>query len=127
MHNKREYRDYRTRKLSESDKGRGILVAATSSPGTLIHTALDSVAANEWDALTIRAVNTTTSAIKLTMEWGGTTSSDQIEVTIPAEAGFTTVIDGHVLQDGAAVCAFAVSANGIVLHGYVHRYEYSRP
>jgi hypothetical protein len=122
----RDDRDYRVRKLSESDKGRGISVAATSSPGTLIHTAVESQAANEFDALTLRAVNTTGSAIKLTIEWGGTNTADQIEITIPGESGFTEVIPGHVLQDGAEVRAFAATANGLVIHGIVHRYGNTR-
>jgi len=123
----RQYRDYRVHKLSESVDGRGVKVAATATPGTLIHTALEGKAANSWDAVTIRAVNTTATAIKLTIEWGGTTSPDDlIEVTIPAESGFTEVIPGHVLQNGAEVRAFADTANEVVLHGIVHRYDYSR-
>ena len=126
MH-KRDYRDYRVYKLSASDKGRGIAVATSSSPGTLIHRALASSAANDWDALSVQVVNRSTSPIKLTIEWGGTDSADQIEVTVPAEAGFTEVIPKHVLQDGAEVRAFADTANELVIHGFVHRYEYSRP
>src|SRR5688572_21563945 len=95
----RDYRDYRKRKFSASDKGRGIKVAATASPGTLIHEAMSSVAANEWDAVWLRAINTSASAVKLTLEWGGTTApDDHIEITIPAESGFTEVIPGHVLN-----------------------------
>jgi hypothetical protein len=128
MHNNksRDDRDYRVRKLSESDKGRGISVAATGSPGTLLHTAVESPAANEFDVITLRAVNTTTSAIKLTIEWGGTNTADQVEISIPGESGFTDVIPGHVLQDGAEVRAFADTANGVVIHGIVHRYGNSR-
>ena len=122
----RDNRDYRVRKLSASDKGRGILVTATSSPGTLIHTALDSQAANEWDAVSVQVVNTTASAIKLTIEWGGTDASDQIEVTVPAENGLMDIISGHVLQDGAEVRAFADTTNGLVVHGIVQRYGQSR-
>ena len=48
---KRDYRDYKKLGLSESDAGRGIKVAATATPGTLLHTALSSVAANEWDEI----------------------------------------------------------------------------
>ncbi len=107
-----------------STDGRGILVAATASPGTLIHTALSNVAANEWDEVWIRAINTSGSPVKLTVEWGGTTApNDQIEITIPAESGFTEVIPGHVLQNGAEVRAFAATANVLVLHGFVNRYE----
>jgi len=120
----RDYRDYQKRKLSGSVDGRGIKVAASSSPGSLIHTALSSVAANEWDEIFIQAVNTSGSAVKLTVEWGGTDSpDDHIEVTIPAESGFTEVIPGHVLQNSAVVRAFAAAADVIVLHGYVNRYQ----
>ena len=125
MHNEmRDYRDYQKRKLSGSADGRGIKVAASTTPGTLVHTALSSVAANEWDEVFIQAVNTSDTAVKLTVEWGGTSSpDDHIEVTIPAENGFTEVIPGHVLQNGALVRAFAAQADVIVLHGYVNRYQ----
>lgn len=115
---------FKKRKLSASDGGRGIKVVATASPGTLVHQATASVAANEWDAVWLRAVNTSGSAVKLTVEWGGAGNpDDQVEVTIPAESGFTEVIPGHVLQNGKEVRAFAASANVLVLHGFVHRYE----
>lgn len=119
-----EYRDYRKRKLSGSTAGRGIKVAASSTPGTLIHTALSNIAANEWDEIWVRAVNTSGSPVKLTIEWGGTTAPDDlVEVTIPAEDGFTEVIPGHVLNNAQEVRAFAATADVIVLHGFVHRYE----
>jgi hypothetical protein len=128
MHNQRDYRDYKKRQLSESSDGRGIKVAATASPGTLIHTALESVSANEWDEVWLKAVNTSGAAVKLTIQWGGTTSpDDEVEVTIPAESGFTEVIPGHVLQNGKEVRAFAATANVIVLHGYVNRYQHTKP
>ena len=121
----RDYRDYQKRKLSGSTDGRGIKVAATTTPGTLVHTALSSIAANEWDEIFIEAVNTDTSDVKLTVEWGGTSPPDDlVEVTIPAESGFTEVIPGHVLQNSAFVRAFADRANAIVLHGYVNRYQH---
>lgn len=123
----RDYRDYKKRKLSTSDGGRGIKVAAAATPGTLIHTALSSVAQNEWDEVWIRAINTSGSAVKLTLEWGGTTApDDQIEITIPAEDGFHDVALGHVLQNGKEIRAFAATANVIVLHGFVNRYEQSQ-
>ena len=103
----RDFRDFKKRKLSGSSDGRGIKVAA-----------------NEWDEVWIKAVNTSASGVKLTLEWGGTTSPDDlIEITIPAESGFTTVIPGHVLQNGREVRAFADTANVIVLHGFVNRFE----
>jgi hypothetical protein len=121
---KYDWRDFKKRGLSASTDGRGIKVVATATLGTLIHTALDSEAVNEWDEITLRAVNTSASAVKLTIEWGGTTSPDDlVELTIPAESGFTDVIPSHVLQNGAIVRAFAATANVIVIHGYVNRYK----
>lgn len=123
----RDFRDYKKRKLSASADGRGLKVTATSSPGTLIHEAVASRAANEWDAVYLRAVNTSAVAVKLTIEWGGTTApDDHIEITIPPESGFTQVIEGHVLQNGVPVRAFASVSNAVVLHGYVNRYENTR-
>ena len=123
MNGARDNRDYKKRGLSESSDGRGIKVAATGSPGTLIHTAPNNVASHEWDEVTLRAVNTSGSAVKLTIQWGGTTSPDDlIEQTIPAEDGFTEVIPGHVLQNGKEVRAFAATADVLVLHGFVNRY-----
>lgn len=120
----RDYRDYKKRKLSASADGRGIKVAATASSGTLIHQALPNVAANEWDAIWLQAVNTSTTTVKLTIEWGGTTApDDHIEVSLPGEAGLKEMIPGLILQNGREVRAFADTANVIVLHGYVHRYE----
>jgi len=119
-----DFRDYKKRKLSASDGGRGIKVVATASPGTLIHDALSSAAQNEWDEVWIRAINTSGSAVKLTIQWGGTTDpDDQVEITIPGEDGFHDVIVGHVLQNGKQVRAFAATANVLVLHGFVNRYE----
>ncbi len=120
----RDYRDYKKRKLSASDGGRGIKVAATASPGTLVHEALESIAQNEWDEVWIRAVNTSGSSVKLTLEWGGTTSpDDQVEITLPGEDGFHDIVLGHVLQNGKEVRTFAATGDVIVLHGFVNRYE----
>jgi hypothetical protein len=122
--NQRDYRDFKKRKLSASVDGRGIRIGASASPGTLIHQATGSVAANEWDEVWLRVVNTSSSAVKLTVEWGGTDApDDQIEVTIPGEEGFFEVIPGHVLQNGATVRAFAATADALVAHGFVNRFE----
>ena len=119
----RDHRDYKKRGLSASSDGRGIKVGTTGTPGTLIHTAPSNVASHEWDEVVIRAVNTSGSPVKLTVEWGGTNAPDDlVEMTIPAEDGFTEVIPGHVLQNGREVRAFAATADVIVLHGFVNRY-----
>ena len=126
MHNEtRDYRDFQKRKLSGSVDGRGIKLTTNGSPGTLIHTALDSVAANEWDEVFIQAANNSDKAARVRIEWGGTTDTDDhIEATIPPKAGLTEVIAGNILQNGAVIRAFGETANVIVLHGYVNRYQH---
>lgn len=107
-------------KLSGSTDGRGIKVAATATAGTTIHTAVSGT--TDYDEIWLYAQNSDTSNIKLTIEFGGTTSPDDtIEVTIPAESGLILVIPGLVLHNGSVVRAFAGSANLIVMHGFVNR------
>jgi hypothetical protein len=109
--------------LSGSTDGRAIKVAATGTPGTTIHTA--SSTATTIDEVWLYAQNTDTTARKLTVEWGGTSSPDDlIEITIPAESGLTLVVPGLVIKGNATplvVQAFAASANVVTVLGYVNR------
>lgn len=109
--------------LSGSTDGRGIKVVATASSGTTIHTA--SSTATTYDEIWLYAQNTSTSAVKLTVQWGGTTATDDdIEVTIPGESGLVLVAPGLILKGNATpllVRAYAATANVIVMHGYVNR------
>lgn len=110
-------------KLSASTDGKSILVAATASPGTTIHTATTVTTTD--DEIWIYAQNTSASAVKLTIQWGGTTSpNDDIEVTVAAEAGLMLVIPGLILVGNATplvVRAFAATTNVLTIHGYVNR------
>lgn len=105
--------------LSGSTNGRGIAVATTTSAGTLIHTAISGTV-NE-DEIWLYAMNTSASAVKLTIEHGGTSTSDQIEITIAPEAGLVLISPGLVLQNSLIVRAFAGTANVINIFGYVNR------
>ena len=109
--------------LSGSTDGRAIKVAATGTPGTTIHTG--SSTATTYDEVWLYAQNTDTTARKLTVEWGGTSSPDDlIEITIPAESGLTLVVPGLVLKGNATplvVRAFCASANVVTVLGYVNR------
>lgn len=103
--------------------GLGIKVAATATAGTAIHTA--SATASTIDEIWLYAVNSSTSAVKLTVEWGEATAPDgNIELTIAAESGLVLVTPGLLLQGNATakvVRAFAATANVILIHGYVNR------
>ena len=109
--------------LSGSTDGRAVKVVATASAGTTIHTG--SSTATTYDEIWLYAQNTSAADVKLTLEWGGTTSPDDlIELTITTEAGLTLVSPGLLLKGNATplvVKAFAASANVITLHGYVNQ------
>jgi hypothetical protein len=108
--------------LSGSTDGRGILVAATSSPGTTIHTG--SSTASHLHEIWLYAVNYDTTDRKLTVQWGGTTAgSDDIEYTVKAENGLYLIAPGILLKGNATplvVRAYAATATAIVIHGYVN-------
>ncbi len=104
--------------LSGSTSGRGIKVVATATAGTTIHTQ----ATGTWDEVWLWAVNSSTSDVKLTLEWGGTTSPDDlIEMTIIAESGLFPIAPGLITEDAVVVRAFAATANVVMIHGYVNR------
>jgi len=104
--------------LSGSADGQGIKVAATGSPGTLVHAAHASATDEVW----LWAVNSSASAVKLTVQFGGTTDpDDSIEATIAPESGLFLIVPGLVLSNSKVVRAFAGTANVLVVHGYVNR------
>jgi hypothetical protein len=105
--------------LSGSTNGKGIQVAAGTTPGTIIHTAVAGT--TSFDELWIYAVNISGSSVKLTIEYGGTAGEYNIEITIPGESGLVLVIPGLFLNNSQVVGAFAATTNVISLHGYVNR------
>lgn len=109
--------------LSGSTDGRAILVAATATAGTTIHTGPST--ATQFDELWLYAMNTSASNVKLTIEWGGTTApNDLIEYTVAAENGLYLIVPGLVLKGNATplvVRAFAATTNVITISGYANR------
>lgn len=105
--------------LSGSTNGKGINIAATATTGTTIHTAVSGT--SSFDEVWMYAVNTSTTSVKLTVEYGGTTAADNIEITIPGESGLVLVVPGLFLNNSQVVTAFAGTTNVISIHGYVNR------
>lgn len=104
--------------LSGATDRRNIKVAATSTPGTTIHTAH----ATSKDELWLWAVNTDTTERKLTLELGGTTSPDDLmEVKLPPECGFILVCPGLRFTNSVVIKAFASSGNVVNVNGFVNR------
>ena len=109
-------------KLDASTDGRAIPITATSGTGTTIHTG--SSTATTYDEIWLYAVNVDTDARKLTLQWGGTATGDEIEITIPAESGLVLIAPGLVIKGNATpllVRAFCPTASVINIHGYVNR------
>ena len=108
--------------LSGSTSGKPIPVAATATPGTLIHTAVAGSTAK--DEIWLWASNVTGSAATLTIEWGGVTDpGDHIvkAVSIPANSEPVAVTVGQVLNGGVVVRAFSGTASAINITGFVSR------
>jgi hypothetical protein len=61
--------------------------------------------------------------VKLTVEWGGTTTADLIEQTITTEAGLTLIAPGIILKGNAsqALIVKAFAPAGINIFGYVNQ------
>jgi hypothetical protein len=108
-------------KLSGSTNGRGIKVAATSTPGTTIHTAVAN--ATDWDEVWIYASNTHTGSVTLTLEWGNAAVDDNIKVVINSNET-ALVAPGLLIQNSLVVKAFASVTNKINIFGYVNRMDY---
>jgi hypothetical protein len=108
--------------LSGSTDGKMIKVAATATPGTTIHTGPTNT--GHFHEVWLYAVNSDTTDRKLTIEFGGTASPDDlIEFTVKAENGLYLIVPGLVLQGNASalvVRAFAATTNVISIAGYVN-------
>lgn len=113
---------------SGSTDGRLVKVAATATPGSTLHTG--SATSTTYDEIWIEAYNSHTSAVDLTIEFGGTTDPDDlVRITLPANSagsygGPQRVIEGWPLKGNATplvVRAFASSANKIVVNVFANR------
>jgi hypothetical protein len=110
--------------LSGSTQGKAIKVAATASTGTTIHAT--GTSATIEDEIWLYAYNSSSTAVVLTVQFGGTTAVDNdIKLSIPAASGLTLIVPGLILTGtGSAantVYAYAGSADVVTINGYVNR------
>jgi hypothetical protein len=112
-------------KLSGSTNGRGIAITQTSTTGNTIHAT--GTSSSVLDELWLYAANVHSSAVTVTVEFGGTTTtSDLIQVSVPASpSGLVLLCPGLILSGtGSAattVTAFAGTASKIEIFGFVNR------
>lgn len=108
--------------LAGSTSGRPIPIAATATPGTLIHTVPAST--TDFDELWLWVSNVTGSAATLTLEWGGVTDPANLLVkaySVPANSGTILVSNGLTLNGGVVVRAFSGTASALNITGYINR------
>ena len=101
---------------SGSTDGAAVTVAATSSTGTLFHTA---IATGSFDEIYLWASNTTSGDLKLTTEIGG--ASNPVVMTVPA-LDTIMVLPGVRVTNSKTVKCFAASASVINVFGNINRY-----
>jgi len=107
-------------KLSGSTNGKQIKVAATATPGTLIHTAVSGT--TDLDEIWLYLTNNHTASVLVTIEFGGVASPDDlIQITIPAKQGLYLVVPGLLLQNSLVVRMFAATTNVISVSGWANR------
>jgi hypothetical protein len=113
---------FQKQKLTGSTNGRAIKVAATATPGTLVHTSVAGTTQGTYDEIWLYATNSSASAVVLTIEFGGTTSPDDlVKISIPPTgAGLVCVLPGLVLQNATVVRAFAGTTNVVMVSGFVN-------
>jgi hypothetical protein len=108
--------------LTGSTSGRPIPVAATATPGTLIHTATATAA--DYDELWLWVSNVTGTAATLTLEWGGVTDPGQLLVkaySVSANNAPILVSNGLTLNGGVVVRAFSGTGAALNITGYINR------
>lgn len=108
--------------LSGSTSGRNIPVAATATPGTLIHTAV--AGATSFDEIYLWVANVTAATATLTIEWGGVTNPGDHIVhvySVPANSAPIPIVTGEVLNGGLVVRAFSGTASALNISGFVNQ------
>jgi hypothetical protein len=109
------------RKLSSSAAGNtGIEIAATSTAGDAIHTAVAGTTAGTYDEIWLWAQNNHSADVLLTVEFSGADHAQNIKMTIPFQRGPFLVIPGFILQNAATVKAFAATTAVITVHGFIN-------
>lgn len=110
--------------VSGSTHGRGIKIAASSTPGTTLHTATSSTTDGVCDLIEVTVYNSDTVDRLVSFECGGTTSPDDIRGgTVPAQEERT--FGPFLLRNSLVLKAFASSANVLTAHGRYRQVVYA--
>lgn len=109
---------YTKKLLSGSTNGKSIKIVATSSTGTTLHTAVSGT--SSLDEVWLWFQNNDTANRVLTIEFGATSTDNNIIITLPPKSGLVLVVPGLLLQNALVITAFADAANVVEAYGYVN-------
>lgn len=105
--------------LSASTNGRPVAITGTTSGAAdTIHTAVSGTSSK--DEVWLYASNTTSSAVIVTLCFGGTGTSDQLPCVVPAYST-VQIAPGVPLNNSLVVKAFAGTASAVNVTGFAHR------
>lgn len=105
-----------------STDGLAIDVVATSSPGTIVHTATSGT--DYWDYVQVWLVNRDTVARDVVVEWGDTNAKDRITIALAPSIGPVPVFESpRLLRDGRVVRVYCATTGVISAYGEVHTYR----
>ena len=107
--------------LSGSTNGLAVVVAATSTPGTTVHTAIAGTTSR--DEVWLWATNNDTDGETrtLSIEWGDVVGTSGWKVPVPTSAGPVLICQGFPLRNGEVIAAWADEASDVQVFGYVNR------
>jgi len=109
--------------LSSSDDGEMVVVVATATVGTTIHTATTQTSTSRYDEVWLFASNSHSAAVDLTMEIDiANSSTSKFKVSIPKDDGLFVVLPGVSIHNGKKITAFASVASVINVVGYVEQH-----
>jgi len=114
------------RTLTGSTRGTGIKISSTST-GLEIHTHDATLNQSLFDELHLWAYNSDSSARTVTLQWGGTTSPDNLIVISIAAGSFLKIVDGLHISGSLDVKAIASTANVVMLYGYALSHVQEHP
>jgi hypothetical protein len=105
------------RELTGTSGGKGIKISSTNS-GVEIHTHDSTFDQSQFDELHLWAYNSHSSSVTVTLQWGGTTSPDNLIPIALQPGSYLQIVCGQHIGGDLAVNAVASVADKIIVYGY---------
>jgi hypothetical protein len=107
--------------LSGSTNGLAIVVAATGTAGTTIHTAIAGTTSRDEVWLWATNLDAVGESRTLTVEFGDVLATSGWVTPVACKAGPVLICPGFPIRNGEVIAAYADEANDVLIFGYVNR------